>query len=228
MSTWAQLQARAALLASFGAWTDTAVAPDWPTLTNQAWQEFSWIAELLILSETINTVNAQVSYTTTNVYKTILDLSWNALPVRRSSEAQERFINPAWLNTPAATQPVRWVLSSDVGATVSLIPPPTAVGPLFVRGIVQGPLMVLSTDQPGQVSGAGIAIPAYFHEAIPLRAAVLWGELYAQGDEFMRLNAYMRQYMAYANDARTGLTTALDMRRAAVTSGDLFSPQQGQ
>lgn len=227
MPNWQQLQTRATALASFGAWTNTAIAPAWDVLTNQAWQEFSWIAELLILSENVLTVAGQQSYTTVNAYKTVLDLAWNGLPVQRSSEVFERSRNSAWLFTASAAKPDRWVLSSNVGDTVTLIPPPNTIEPLFIRGIVQGPLMTMPTDLPGQQAGVGTAVAAYFHEAIALRAAVLWGELYAQGEEFMRLNAYMRQYMAFANDARTGETTALDMRRGSSPTGDLFSTQQG-
>lgn len=218
---WTQLQARAAILASFGGWTDTATAPAWDVLTNQAWQEFSWVSELLIDSETITAVNAQVSYVTVKTYKSVLDVTYGGKGLLRSNEPFERF-NPSWLQTPAGT-PLRWVLS-QLGDTISLVPPPNGTLSITVRGIVQGLPMAVGADLPGQVSGVGTPIPAYFHEAIAKRAAVLWGELYAQGDEIVRLNAYMDEYLAYANDARAGTTTAYAKRRAPEQGGELFKP----
>ncbi len=208
-------------MASFGAWTDTNPAPAWDVLTNQAWQEFSWLAEIYVGTETINAVSGQQQYQTVNIYKTVLDVIYSSRPLLRSSEDYERSANPAWFAASTGT-PVRWILN-QVGTVLSLIPAPNGNGGVIaVRGIMQGLPMANGGDVPGQTNGIGVPIPAYFHEAIALRAAVLWGELFAQGDEFIRLNAYMDLYWMYITDAREGTTTALGRRRGPEPQGETF------
>ncbi len=208
---YGQLKTRATALASFEGWTDVSPSPDWPTLVNQAWQEFSWEAELIIGSETLQTVIGQTQYTLAGTYKALLDVSWNGKSLLRSSEEFERNLNPNWLNATPGT-PLRWTLSAF--SVLSLSPPPASAQTLAVRGIQQGPPMVLDVDLPGQASGAGTAIPANFHDAIAYRGAILHGQLYAQGEGTQRLAGYQAQYEKFIADSRESLTSGYWRRKA--------------
>jgi hypothetical protein len=225
--TWAQLQARTAALIAFGGWSNTQPPPDYAGLTNQAWVEFSWISEILIATETVTAVAGQQQYALTNLYKSILDVTYNNIGVLRSSEQAERLRNPSWQYEAGVAQPARFVVG-QLGQSLLLCPPPSGTLSIGVRGIAQGSLMTALTDYPGQVAGVGTAIPGYFHEAIAKRAAFLIGEQWAQGEEWGRINGYMTEFLAYCNDVREGTTTAINLRRSPEAGGTVFNTGGGQ
>lgn len=200
---FSDLQTRTQALVSFEGWTDTTVAPNYPNLVNQGWQEFSWEAECLIASETQMSVAGQSQYNLQNSYKELLEVVLDGKPLLRSTELIERQIRPDWVVQPAGT-PRYWTFSNYNPLILS--PPPASAVRLFARGVVQGSPMVLTTDQPGQVNGAGSAIPARYHEAVALRAAVLWGELYALETGQARLERYQAQYLKYVADAKRDIS----------------------
>lgn len=197
------LQTRATALVSFEGWSDTLIAADWPTLVNQAWQEFSWDAEVIVGSEIQQTVAGVAVYNLQNVYKELLDVTLAGRPLLRSIELIERNLRPDW-NTQAAGTPRYWTLSAF--NTLTLIAPPGDALALYVRGVQQGQNMVLSVDQPGQVNGAGSPIPARFHDAIAYRAAVLWGRIYAQDVGQQRLAGYQDEYKTFVRDAKRDIS----------------------
>lgn len=195
MSTFAQLQARATLLASLEGWTDVAVAPDWAALVNQGYVQFCWDGECTVSSTTITTVTGQVSYPLTGQWKDLLDVVYDTSatnsPVRRSSEDFERYFRADW-RVQANGVPVRYTFNPF--NTLALIPPPSANGlTVSVRGLAEPALLVAGSDVP--------AIPDVLHEAIALRAAIFQGKVYAQGDASSRLERYEAQYQQYVQDA---------------------------
>lgn len=220
---YSDIQARAQALASFEGWTDVSPAPDWPTLVNRAWAQFSYDAEIIVTTVTPSTVIGQASYTLTGgPWKKILDVTWNSLSVIRSMEIFERNLNPAWL-VQANAAPQRWVLTNF--GVLTLVPPPNAIQTLSVRGITEGPAMVLSTDQPGQVSGSGIAIPDVFHDAIAYRATKLHGEIYAQGESVNRIAGYEQRYQELVRKAREAMNGT--GRSTMDPQPEAFGPPQG-
>lgn len=200
---FSDLQARAALLASFEGWSDVSPSPDWSVLVNRAWGQFSWDAETQVTSTTFSTVAGQAQYTISGgPWKNLLDVTWNSLPLIRSTEEYERSANPLWLVQTSGT-PVRWTFNGF--NVITLIPRPDSIHTLSVRGITQGANMVDSTDNPGQVSGVGTALPEAFCEGIAVRAAWLQGIVYAQGAAMDRLQLYESRYREYVGAARADL-----------------------
>jgi hypothetical protein len=194
--TFDDLKLRAATLASFDGWTNTVPSPDWAALVNQAWRRFSWEAEVMSGSMNTTSVISQSAYTLSPAMKRVLDVIFAGTPLLRSSQDFERFLSPGW-RTVAGT-PKRFVQESV--NSVALVPAPSAASAMVVWGVVQGSDMVASTDQPGQVSGVGTAIPTNLHEAIALMAAVYQGKIAMQGESSARMKDYLDEYQSYVRD----------------------------
>lgn len=202
---YGEIQARATLLASFEGYADVNPAPDWPTLVNRAWRMFSYDAELILKTDSsTSTVSGTMEYTISGTWKDFLEVTYNGVGLIRSSEAFERNLSPSWrLQTPGT--PKRFVVSQF--GTLAIVPPPNAIQTLTARGVIQGPDMVLTTDQPNQVSGTGNPIPEIYHEGIAVRAAWLHGIVYATGEARARLEIFEQRYQEYVMKARAGLNT---------------------
>ncbi len=193
---YSDLQARATTLAQFEGWADTVPAPNWPQLVNYGWAQFSWDAECYITTSTADVTAAGVVdyFLTGGPWKTFLDVLVNGQPCRRSDEEFERFWNPGWRVTTGT--PARWCMSNF--GTLSLVPVPGSANlPISVRGVTEGPPMVLSTDAPGVSNGTGNPIPDVFHEGVAWRAAWLQGIVYAQGEALPRLQAFETRYQEW-------------------------------
>lgn len=200
--TFAQLKERAANLAKLEGWTDVSPAPDWAFLINRAYEFFSWDAEFFVGVETITSVAGQSEYTTIGSYKAFLDITVAGAPVLRSTEAFERNLRADWRTQPPGT-PQRWVLSNFTKLT--LVPAPALNGqPILVRGIALPPALTLENDVP--------VAPALYHESIALRAAILHGELYAQGEAMNRLALYTDGYNKSVAQCRQALNTGYERR----------------
>ena len=193
--TFAQLQARATLLASLEGWSDAVPAPDWAALVNQAYIQFSWDGECLITNTTITTVSNQAAYTLAGQWRRLMDVVYDSgganSPVRHSSEDFERYLRADWRVQPNGT-PVRYTFNPFNALT--LVPAPATAGlTVTVRGVAEATPLVVGTDVP--------AIPDVLHEAIALKAAVFQGKVYAQGEAAQRLERYEAQYQQYVQDA---------------------------
>ena len=195
MSTFTQLQARATLLASLEGWSDVVPAPDWAALVNQAYIQFSWDGECVVLNTTITTVAGQAGYTLAGQWRKIMDVVYDTAatnqPVRHSSEDYERFLRADW-RVQASGVPVRFTFNPFNALT--LVPPPLTPGLIVsVRGVAEAAPLVNPTDVP--------PIPDVLHEAIALKAAIFQGKVYAQGEASARLERYEAQYKQYVEDA---------------------------
>ena len=190
------------MLTALEGWSSSIPAPDYPIMVNEGWRQFSFDAELIIAKQTIAAVNGQSEYALLGV-KRILDVSYNALPLLRSTEEYERFANPFWQTTTGT--PLRFVMTGLNAA--ALVPAPAGTQNIIFRCIAIGADMVLPTDLPGQVSGATPAgqvtatIPTGIHEAIALKAALLFAKAYAQGEAAARVNAWQMEYEKYVQQA---------------------------
>jgi hypothetical protein len=189
---YAQLQARAEVLARLEGWTDVSPAPDWATLVQRAWDWFAWDSEAIVSTETLSSVNGTVEYTLAGTYKTILDVEFGTAGLLRSEESFERNLSPSWRRQSAVATPSRWVRSGV--EKISLLPPPNGVTTVTVRGTGYGTALSAATDVP--------AAPTVFHEAIAIKAAVLQGEAYSQGEGSARLAALSEQYEGFVKDCR--------------------------
>lgn len=187
--TYTQLQARATLLASFETDPDL-VSPDWPTLVNRAWEQFSWDAELVIASQNVTTVIGTLAYTLTGQVKRVLDVVYDTAsaksPVLHSTEDFERGVRADW-RVQANGTPVRYTFNPF--NTLCLIPPPDAVKTVSVRGFVQGTDLSTGSDV--------LPIPGVLEEGVCLLAAYLWGKTYAQGAGLLRYQGYYEEYKGY-------------------------------
>lgn len=195
MSTFAQLQARATLLASLEGWTDVAVVPDWAALVNQAYVQFSWDGECIVTNTTITTVAGQASYALTGQWRKITDAVYDSAstnqPLLHSSEDYERYARADW-RVQASGIPKRYTFAPF--NALALIPPPASSGiTVSVRGVAEALVLVNGTDIP--------PIPDVLHEAIALKAAIFQGEVYAQGEASARLERYEAKYQQYVQDA---------------------------
>ncbi len=193
--TFAQLQARAQLLASLEGWSDAVPAPDWAALVNQGYIQFSWDGECLITNTTVATVSNQAAYTLTGQWRRLMDVVYDSgganSPVRHSSEDFERYLRADWRVQSSGT-PVRYTFSPFNALT--LVPAPATAGvSVTVRGVAEAALLISGTDVP--------AIPDVLHEAIALKAAIFQGKVYAQGEASQRLDRYEAQYREYVQDA---------------------------
>lgn len=193
--TFAQLQARATLLASLEGWSDVNPSPDWAALVNQGYIQFSWDGECLITNTTITTVSGQAAYTLTGQWRRLMDVVYDSgganSPVRHSSEDFERYLRADWRVQPSGT-PVRCTFNPFNALT--LVPAPATAGvTVAVRGVAEAAPLVNGTDVP--------TIPDVLHEAIALKAAIFQGKVYAQGEASQRLERYEAQYQQYVQDA---------------------------
>jgi len=197
------LQDRAQLLASFEAYTDIDPPPDWPTLVNQAWREYSWDGEILVGTRTVTTLTGVSDYTLTGV-KIIYDVTFGGVLVARSDENFERYAGSGWLTT--ADPPARWCATS-VGSFALIPAPSTASAPVNCRCCVEGDDMVLDADEPGVVNGVGDPIPPSLHEAVAVKAATLLMRAFAADVGRERLSDYEARYQQYVVTAlRAGPT----------------------
>jgi hypothetical protein len=190
-----QLQARAALLASLEGWTDVTPAPAWDVLVNQAWIEFTWDGECIIATTTFPTVANQCKYALTGNWKRLTDVVYDTAgtksPVFHSSEDYERWARADW-QSQASGIPTRYAFAPF--NTISLVPPPAAATIVVsVRGVCEGTALALGGDIP--------PLPDYFHEGIAVKAAMLQGEVYAQGAALTRLQQYQTRYDKFVKDA---------------------------
>jgi hypothetical protein len=193
--TFAQLQARATLMASLEGWTDSPVAPAWDVLVNQAWVQFSWDGECLITNLSLTTVANQATYALTGQWRRLMDVVYDTAgansPMRHSTEDYERFVRGDWRVQPSGV-PLRYTFNPF--NTLTLVPPPVTAGlSVSVRGVAEAAALVNPTDVP--------PIPDVLHEAIALKAAIFQGKVYAQGEASQRLDRYETQYQAYVQDA---------------------------
>lgn len=195
---FAGMRRRAQYLGMQGQWAQANPAPDWPALVNRGVTDFSWDAEYFEDQTTIATVNNQAEYVIDlnippRYYKTIkiavyTSLS-NAASVRltKSTELEEDLRNPIWFTNIAGT-PSRWL--SPRPNIFRLVDPPSMTGDqIVIRGVRADVPLVGDTDTP--------AFPDTFHEAIPLRAAILHMEQFVGGDdsaEAGRLATFRTQY----------------------------------
>jgi len=191
---FSDLQARAQLLASLEGWSDVSPAPTWSTLVNEAWYQFSWDGECIIGTQNITTVVGQAAYTLTGVWKKVIDVVYDTAGantgILRSDEDYERWANPTWraqANAPSS----RYTFAPF--STITLIPPPSAIVTVSVRGLVQGTALVNSTDVP--------PVPDPLQEAICIYAAYLQGKVYMVGDASTRMETMLKDYQQYVADA---------------------------
>lgn len=200
--TFAQLKARAAVLAKLEGWSEVSPSPDWASLTNRAYEMWSWDSECLIGSETLTSAPNTAEYSLTNSYKNLLDVTFGASGLFRSVEEFERNLSPTWRTQTAAT-PLRWVLSGFNKLT--LIPPPNSAATITVRGASLPPALAAETDIP--------QVPSLYHEAIALKAAYLHGMVYAQGESMGRLDRMDAIYKADVAQCRAALLVGYERRQ---------------
>ena len=191
------LQNRAKLLASLEGWTDVSPTPDWGALVNQAWVEFSWDGECIVGNTTFTTVANQGRYSLSGTWKKLTDVVYDSTatkqPMHHTSEDMERFARADWHVQPSGT-PVRYTFSPF--NSIFLVPPPSTAGiTISVRGTTEGTALSSNTDVP--------PCPDVLHEAIALKAAILQGMVYAQGNSQARLQMFQQRYDKFVNDART-------------------------
>lgn len=194
-----QLQARAAAHAALGGWVDVTPPPDWPTLVNDAYQNFCWDAECIIGTETIATVVDQAEYTLVHNWKSVQDCYYDTSSTKQylygSSERAERQDDPKWLYAVSGT-PHCYILAMQ--STLRLHRPPNAVVNVLMRGVVLPAEMSSLTENP--------LVPGAFHEGIAKFAAARQGELWARGEETMIIQRLMAGYDQDVADYRKGVS----------------------
>ena len=187
--TFAKGKARAAEMASLEGWDNVSPPPDWDALFNRAYEQFAWDAECVIASETVPTAIGVQEYQLANVYKAILDVACDSLPVYRSTEDFERRVRADWrLQLPGIPQ--RWTFTDF--SSITLVPPPNGVLPLEVRGITFAAPLTGELDVP--------VIPMVYHEALAAKACALHATIYAQGESLSRIQVYEAIYEAAVAD----------------------------
>lgn len=199
------MRRRAQYLGQQGEWAEVNPAPDWGELINRGVADFSWDAEYFEDSTTITTVNNQAIYTVdTSIppryYKTIKIAAYtsisNAASVRleKTTEMDENLRNPIWFTNPAGT-PSRWLVPRP--NTIQLVDPPSVSGDtITIRGVRADVPLVSDIDT--------VNVPDTYHEAIPLRAAILHMEGYLELTDTMaaKLNLYREQYSGFVKALR--------------------------
>jgi len=192
-----ELQERATLLASFEGYTDVDPPPDWPTLVNEAWREFSFDAELIVGTVTVISISGRPDYAIPGV-KRLLDVTLAGVTLTKSDEEYERFLSQHWKTVQGT--PLRWV---ETGlAQIALVPVPNSVSDIVVRANIVGTDMVDGTDEPGITSGIGTPIPASLHEAVALRAATLQMRPFTVEAGAQRMGEYEARYQAFVAQGR--------------------------
>lgn len=213
--TFSELQTRYNLLVSFEGYLDAAAPPLASTQVNEAWRLFSWESECYGSTiVTLNSTPGQAEYPLPSPTKAILDCSWSGIPLRASDEETERYLNPDW--RISAGTPARWTLAGL--STLAIVPAPSIAAPLVARCVIQGPDMILGSDQPGQTNGTGSAIPSFLHEAVALRAAMLSGDPYRLGASAERYDKYESRYNQYVMRSLNAATAGVE--RTEVSTGE--------
>ena len=216
---FAAIKTRAALLSSFGGFTDTSSAPNWTTLVNEAQEYFAWDTEFLreTVASAITTVAEQQEYTLAAPYfkvitEAIYDTASAKTPLEIVPEWQERRWDSRWTTQSSGTPQQIVVVKPNV---FWLVPKPdTSSKVISLRGVRTPAAMSADGDTP--------AIPARFHEALAYKAAILQMEPFAKGEERERLNYYQEQYDRLVAQCRTYLSQIRHMqlqRRVSHTSG---------
>jgi len=182
-----QLQTEAARRASLEGWTEVSPPPDWASLINEAWREFSWETECVVSMATVSggTVAGQAEYTLAKPYwKSLTDVWVNQVALSISSAIFEREGDPNWVFLASGT-PTRAFLSAV--DRLMLMPPPSTGGQeIRLRGIREGSTLSAPTDEP--------AVPYRFHKGIVYGAVLLHAEAYAQGASLERVQWYNERY----------------------------------
>ncbi len=196
MTNFVSLRQRASYLAMQSGWDGVNPQPDWFALVNQALGDFSWDTEYNQEELTITSVANQASYLLpTPYFKTIKDVAYNTLLLAKSSEADERKIDPLWVIRPAGT-PARYLIPGPNVLRIIDIPS-TSGDTIDVRGTRFAPALVNDTDAPG--------FPDTWHEAVALRAAVLHCEPFVSGDGVTKLELFREQYAGMVKACKTYL-----------------------
>ena len=185
---------RAAFLAKQAGWGEALPAPDWRALVNRGLQDFSWDTEFNEEEATVTSVINQATYAIDSslaprAYKSIRVAAYGTqtttprdLPL--SSESDEYSSDPLWWQRPAGT-PVRYLLPQT--NQIRLVPAPATAGDtITIRGTREAAPMTNDTDAP--------SVPATWHEALALRAAVLHCEAWVTGDDVAKVHFYREQY----------------------------------
>jgi hypothetical protein len=225
-----QLQQRAANIAQLEGWTDTAVAPDWPTLVNQAWRDFSVDVEVFRKTDTsLSTTNGTAQYTVPGKWAKIEAIASNGVPLLASTVEAERFRNPGWFSeTGSSASPPKKFVTTGFG-TFIIVPAPFVTSQLIVVfGVLEAPDMVLNADEPGTVSGTTtFSVPSKHHEAIAERAAWLQGLAFNIGPGTNRMMQFEATYKARVAEAQMALN--MPYRRGSSAAPAPQAPQgQGQ
>lgn len=191
--TFGQLQARAAALADVAGYTDAATAPDWAQLINDAYAEFTWLAESHpdTLTLTDATVANQAEYSiatvgTTRSWKAVVTVRVGDRTLTRASEGQLRRMRPDWDASESGT-PEFYVVYR--GRVLRLYrPPDTASEDIVVRGIRSAAAMTLDSEYPD--------IPEVHHSALADRAYWEIGLMHLRGEERAALQGQVDRYTA--------------------------------
>jgi hypothetical protein len=184
--TFAELEARATLLASYAGWSDVSPSPDWEALVNRGLHDFSWESEYRRSEATFSTVAEKAEYPIGLPYfKHISSVIYSTTTeLRHSTEIEETRCNPLWTQESSGT-PYRYLIVSP--NVIRLHPKPSSDDvTITVRGIRAADELKADTESPD--------FPEIYHEAVALRAVILHGIVYAKGGELERLAAYERAY----------------------------------
>lgn len=189
--TFVQLRERAAFLAMQAGFAETPFAPDWVRLVNLAMTDFSFDTEFSVAQVTFLSSQNQAVYTLPAPdWKYVTDcLYGTGLPLVKSSEQAERDMNATWFVQPAG-QPARFLM---VGPNkIQLYPTPNdSATTIYVRGLQAAADLVAASDVP--------PFQSTFHEALALRAVVIWLEGWYQGP---KLDLYRELYAGYVKQFR--------------------------
>lgn len=182
------LQARLTYLLSYEGWADDNPAPDTAALINRGLVDFAWDTEYNRAEYQFNTVINQAEYTIPAPdFRAISDVAYGTSSIlTKTSEGALRQEDPLWFVREAGVPADYLIVRPNV---IRLHPKPVAEVEITVRGTRNPAALSGGTDTP--------ACPETFHEAIALRAAVLYGEAHATGDALKRILSYREQYKGH-------------------------------
>ena len=181
--------------AELGGWSNISPAVDWTARVNEAWQQLGWDCEHYVTTETVTAVNGQVEYALATVWKLILDVTYNAVGLIRTTEDFERAHAPSWRSTAAGT-PKRWLQVAGF-TKVGILPAPNGTQSIVVRGVTSPPVMASGSESPSDAAKG--AFPAAWHEAIAMLAAANVGKAYGDNE---RAAFYFSQVQDVVNKVR--------------------------
>jgi len=185
---------RAAFLAKQAGWDEAAPAPDWKALVNRGLQDFSWDSEYNEEEAQVTSVINQATYPIDTAalprsfksFRSVAYATQTTTPkdLKLSSEGDESSYDPLWWQKPAGS-PVRFLIP---GPNLIRIYPPCINGgdTITIRGTREAVPMSADTDVPG--------FPGTWHEAIALRAAVLYCEPWVDENGAAKIQLYREQY----------------------------------